>query len=389
VAGATKQFYQMNELYDILSIFIGGSVFLCFGVCFLCLSVAEVPGLRGYLTARRIMAYAYLFLVVANVAEYLSRSPVGDNTQLTQMVTLVIGCSQSFLFTCVFITLINPQFLYGRKIIREASLFLLFVATLFGFYFLCPATLFNTLFAIYVLFYAFLLIRFTRMFLANYKNYRSQMDNFYSGEEAEHLRWVRISFFAALVIGVVALLSALFMSALGALLFSVALIVFYITFAVRFLNYPFVFRYIERAMDSEPAEEILLPTLDEPVTDNEAPAILPDPLAFVAIEEQLKQWVAEKRFTEKSVTIDTLAVCICTNHKYLSVYINTRKKQTFREWINRLRIEEAQHLMQQYPDMTVNEIAERTGFSDKSHFLRCFKKLTNLYPTEWKVEGGN
>jgi AraC-like DNA-binding protein len=373
----------MNELYDIISIFIGGSVSLCFGVCFLCLSVAENPGLRGYLTARRIMAYAYLFFAAANVAEYLSRSP-GDNTQLTQMVTLVIGCSQSFLFTYVFITLINPQFLSGRKIIGEVSLFLLFVAALFGFYFLCPAERFNALFAVYVLFYAFLLIRFTRMFLANYRRYRTQMDNFYSGEEAEHLRWVQVSFFAALVIGVLALLSALFMSAWGALLFSVVLIAFYITFAVRFLNYPLVFRYIERAMDSEPAEEILLPALDEPIADNEATATSPDHLAFVALEERLEQWVADKRFTEKGITIDTLAVCLCTNHKYLSIYINTRKKQTFREWINRLRIEEARRLMQQYPNMTVNDIALCTGFSDKSNFSRQFKKQTNLSPTDWK-----
>ncbi|MDR1939047.1 MAG: helix-turn-helix domain-containing protein [Tannerellaceae bacterium] len=373
----------MNDLYNIISIFIGGSVVLCFGVCFLFLMVKESPLLHSYLAARRVMACAYLFLAAANVAEYLSRSPA-DNTQLTQMVTLVIGCSQSFLFTYVFITLINPPFLSGRKIIGEVSLFLLFVAALFAFYFLCPAAWFHALFTVYVVFYAFLLIRFTRMFLANYRRYRIRMDNYYAGEEARHLRWVQVSFFAALAIGVMALLSALFMSTLGALLFSVVLIAFYVTFAIRFLNYPFVFHYIERTMDSEPAEEILLPAFDEPVAGNAAAATSPDPFAFATLDERIEQWIAGKRFTEKGVTINTLATYLYTNHKYLSVYINTRKKQTFREWINQLRIEEAQTLLRQYPGMTMNEIAQRTGFSDKSNFSHQFKKQTNLSPTAWR-----
>jgi AraC-like DNA-binding protein len=377
----------MNELYDIISIFIGGSIFLSFGLCFLFLTVTENPMLRSYLTARRIMACAYLFFAVANVAEYLNRSP-DDNVRLTQMVTLVIGCSQSFLFTCVFITLINPLFLSKRKIIGQASAFLLFAAALFCFYFLCPAEWYNALLAVYVLFYAFLLMRFTRLFLCNYRHYRRQMDNYYSGEEAKHLHWVQTSFFAALAVGVLALLSALFMSDLGALLFSVVLIVFYVMFAVRFLNYPFVFRYIERAMDSLPVEEILLPTLEEPLAGNDAAATSPDLFAFVALEERLEQWVADKRFIEKGITIDTLATCLYTNHKYLSTYINTRKKQTFREWINDLRIKEAQNLLNRNPDMTINEIAHSTGYSDKSHFLRRFKEHTNLSPTDWKNKHG-
>jgi AraC-like DNA-binding protein len=363
----------MHARYDILSIFIGGSVCFSFGVCFLCLSVAEISGLRGYLTARRIMACAYLFLAAANVAEYLSRSPGGDNTQLTQMLTLVIGCSQSFLFTYVFITLINPSFLSGRKITGEVGLFLLFVAALFVVYFLCPAAWFHALFAVYVLLYGFLLVRFTRMFLAAYRRYTFRMDNYYSGEEAEHFRWVSVSFFAALAIGVLALLSALFMSELGALLFSVALIAFYLTFAIRFLNYPFVFRYLEPAIDSEAPDDPGMPESPKPVADD-------------TLESRIEQWVAEKGFTEKGVTLDTLTSRLFTNHKYLSVYINTRKKQTFREWINHLRIEEAQTLLRQHPDMTVNEIARRTGFSDKSNFTRQFKKQTTLSPTDWRSD---
>ncbi|MDR2423099.1 MAG: hypothetical protein LBD59_00050 [Prevotellaceae bacterium] len=234
---------MIEEFYNIISIYFGGSVFFTFGVSLLFLSVSECSQLRNYLTARRIMAAAYLFLAASNVAEYFSRSP-DDNIQLTQIITLLIGCSQSFLFTYVFITLINPRFLSGKKITWIVSLFLLLVAALFVIYALCPPEWFKALFAVYILIYVYLIIRISLMFMAHYRRYIFRMDNFYSGDEARHLNWVRVSFFAALAIGVMALLNAMFMTAWGALLFSVILIVFYIVFAIRFLNYPFVFHYI-------------------------------------------------------------------------------------------------------------------------------------------------
>jgi AraC-like DNA-binding protein len=324
--------------------------------------------LHNYRNARRIMACAYLFFAAGNVAEYFSRAPV-DNVSLTQMVTLVIGCSQSFLFTYVFITLINPAFLTARKIIR-ATLVLPFIACLFAVYFVTPEGWFSALFTVYSLFYVFLLIRFTRLFLAHYRRYHIRMDNYYAGEEAQRLRWVFVSFFAALTVGVLALLSALFMSELGALLFSVALIAFYAVFGIHFLNYPFMFRYIEKAMEEEPAAE----------------SAKIDPQEFADIEERINKWVAAKKFTENGITLERLAQQIYTNRTYVSAYINSCKKQTFRNWMNDLRIKEAMDLLVQRPEMTVGEIADRVGFLNQSNFGRQFLKQTGISPDKWRQQ---
>jgi AraC-like DNA-binding protein len=374
---------MLEECYNIISIYIGGSIFFAFGICLLFLSVAECPQLRNYLKARRIMASAYLFLALCNVAEHFSRSS-HDNIQLTQIITLLIGCSQSFLFTYVFITLINPQFLSGKKITRIVSLFLLFVAVLFAIYVLCPPEWFNGLLGAYIIIYLYLIVRISLMFMAHYRRYMLSMDNFYSGDEALHLNWVRVSFFAALAIGVTALLNALFMSEWGALLFSVIVIVFYIIFAIRFLNYQFVFRYLEPAITPAPATvvETLLAT-SIPENANEIPGKMHSD-TFVMLEKRIERWLADKGFTEAGITIDTLAALLYTNQKYLSSYINTRKKQTFRKWINELRIEEAKILLLQEPKTTLTEIFFRAGFSEKSHFLRQFKEQTGVSPTEWK-----
>jgi AraC-like DNA-binding protein len=62
---------------------------------------------------------------------------------------------------------------------------------------------------------------------------------------------------------------------------------------------------------------------------------------------------------------------------------------TFREWINQLRIEEAKNLLRQYPDKTINEIAQLTGFSDKSNFIRLFRKQPNLTFDAVAIDSGH
>jgi AraC-like DNA-binding protein len=98
--------------------------------------------------------------------------------------------------------------------------------------------------------------------------------------------------------------------------------------------------------------------------------------------------VAEKRFTEEGITIDTPAARLGTNRNYLSRHINTVKQQTFRNWINTLRIEEAKTLMLQNPGITIGEIALRVGIPDKSNFTRSFGKQTSLSPQAWRKQAG-
>jgi AraC family transcriptional regulator len=62
---------------------------------------------------------------------------------------------------------------------------------------------------------------------------------------------------------------------------------------------------------------------------------------------------------------------------------------TFREWINRLRIEEAKRLLLDFPDMNVSEIALQTGFATQSHFSQQFRTITNLSPSNWRLQGEN
>ncbi|MDR3340063.1 MAG: AraC family transcriptional regulator [Candidatus Symbiothrix sp.] len=362
---------MIDTLYTNISIFGTGCLLFGFGLCFLFVHIPESPALRNYRVARRVMACAYLFFGAVNVLEYGAHS-ADVHVPLTRMVTLVVACSQAFLFTYTLITLVNIRFVTRRRIIRELIPIALFIATAFVVYYACSTASFRLFFYVFLFFYLYLLIRFTRLFLANYRGYCFQMDNYFSEEESRRLRWVYFSFFAALAVGITALLSALFMSPLGSLLFSVALMGFYLYFSIGFISYATVFHHIEEAITIE----------KQPEEEN----VKTDPIAFAAIEEKVEEWVRDKQFTEQKVTIERLAAQLYTNRNYLSTYFNVHKKQTFRDWINKLRIEEAKALLHQHPDMTVSEIAFRVGFTDKSNFIRQFVKQTNVSPQVWRKE---
>ena len=111
-----------------------------------------------------------------------------------------------------------------------------------------------------------------------------------------------------------------------------------------------------------------------------------NPVALAILDKRVEEWVAAKGFTQRGITVSSLARQLCTNNKYISVYINHYKKHSFREWINGLRIKEAQIFMLQYPEMNIKLISSKLGFSDKSNFRRHFVDQTRCTPRVWQSQ---
>ncbi len=53
------------------------------------------------------------------------------------------------------------------------------------------------------------------------------------------------------------------------------------------------------------------------------------------------------------------------------------------EFLNDRRLEHAKKIMRQQTEITIKEIAQRSGFSDAYYFSRIFKKKENMTPTEY------
>jgi AraC-like DNA-binding protein len=100
----------------------------------------------------------------------------------------------------------------------------------------------------------------------------------------------------------------------------------------------------------------------------------------------------EKPFTDGDLTIQKLAEKLSIPPNHLSQTINERLGQTFSDFINSYRVEEAKRklLDPASSHLSVLGIAEEVGFNSKSSFNSVFKKHTNMTPSEFRsAENGD
>jgi len=366
---------MFDDIYFALAIALVSALFVS-GLLFHVLS--GNMGSSVFRTALRMMVFTYCFFGTVNLLELGSRTflPASDDMLLFQVATLVVAMTQAFLFTHTLILLIHTTTVTRRKMVRELVTILILSAALIAACFTLPAGWVQPTVRLFILFYIFLLIRYTRLFVVTYREGLRRMDNFFSGQEARQLRWVHFSFYAALSIGLLALTAGLFPGILTGVVCSVVYMFFYLYFAVRLINFGFVYKQLEEALSDDAA----------PPQDTGHDPNVRYSSHFRTIEVKLEAWVKAGQFVQFGVTVDDLARQIGTNRSYLSKHINSTEGKTFRQWINELRIEEAKTLLRQYPEMPVSEIAKKVGFVNKSHFGRTFLALTQSSPHNWRIK---
>lgn len=94
----------------------------------------------------------------------------------------------------------------------------------------------------------------------------------------------------------------------------------------------------------------------------------------------------EKVYLEPDLSLDALAQKVGVASKKLSQVINEKLSVNFFDYINSLRIREAERIMQQSPDprITVLEVMYQSGFNSKSSFNTIFKKKTGMTPSDYR-----
>ena len=106
------------------------------------------------------------------------------------------------------------------------------------------------------------------------------------------------------------------------------------------------------------------------------------------IDRSLVKWVKEKRFRAYDKTREEIAKELNTSKEMLHMFFATRMNVDFKTWRTRLRIEEAKTLLLENPEMSINIVAELSGFSDRSNFHRQFTKIVGCSPKQWRESAG-
>jgi AraC-like DNA-binding protein len=94
----------------------------------------------------------------------------------------------------------------------------------------------------------------------------------------------------------------------------------------------------------------------------------------------------KKPFTDGDLSLQKLAQGLSISPHHLSQIINERLGQTFSDFINSYRVEEAKRrlLDPSFKHLSLLGIAIDVGFNSKSSFNSVFKKHTNMTPSEFR-----
>lgn len=104
----------------------------------------------------------------------------------------------------------------------------------------------------------------------------------------------------------------------------------------------------------------------------------------------LEEWMdGEKPYTNPEFRLLDMREVLPLNRTYLSQLINTEYGCNFYQYVTNYRIKEAKRLMQENPDMKMQDIADQCGFSSPTVFSRTFVRETGVTPREWNIKSDN
>ena len=120
----------------------------------------------------------------------------------------------------------------------------------------------------------------------------------------------------------------------------------------------------EQSMESDDAEESLSDADSE------------------RVEQAAKRWVATANYLQANQTLTTVANDMDVQRYMLKAWLQQTKYGKLSNWLNKLRIEEAQRLMIANPDWSIDAVAEHCGLSTSS-FHCIFRQITGITPAKF------
>ncbi len=104
----------------------------------------------------------------------------------------------------------------------------------------------------------------------------------------------------------------------------------------------------------------------------------------VHLVERLHQLMEEEKiYLRQGIVIDDAAQLVGTNRTYFTRLMREEYGQTFNDYVSNARIGYSKQLLLK-GSMSLEEIAQKSGFPNASSYCRTFKRITDLTPTQWK-----
>ena len=353
---------------------------LFFGFYFLFAKTPEKKIFKNYLRSRQIMGIAML-LLSANYSVHFFfgiRFKNVNSSILMNMSTYFLCYS---LFSSALIMLLDRFYITKRRVWTHIILWIIF-STLSGVVlFLLPSGIMQkfSLFALAVWLIAFGVVLARRVIVA-YRRAIRIFNETQADDIGAYIEWLSIFTYWAVIFGVGCGLLT-FLPDRYVYIWVLSSIPFYCYLFHCYQNYLLFYEQVENAFeqDIQSEEELLTNSGIEPEMVSEEV-----PESYTEFIEKVDNWIKTDGYVQQGLTIKELSKILYTNRTYLSAYIKTTYKMTFREWITSLRLEYAKNILKEHPEINIQKLAESSGFLSQSNFIKLFSEKEGCTPAKWK-----
>ena len=354
---------------------------LFFGFYFLFAKTPEKKIFKNYLRSRQIMGIAML-LLSANYSVHFFfgiRFKNADSAILMNMSTYFLCYS---LFSSALIMLLDRFYITKRRVWTHIILWIIF-STLSGVVlFLLPSGIMQkfSLFALAVWLVVFGVVLARRVIIA-YRRAIRIFNETQADDIGAYIEWLSIFTYWALIFGVGCGLLT-FLPDEYVFIWILSSIPFYSYLFYSYQNYLLFYEQVENAFEQDIQSEEELLTNSE--TEHEIVSEKDVPRSYTEFIERVDNWIKTDGYVQQGLTIKELSEILYTNRTYLSAYIKTTYKMTFREWITSLRLEYAKNILKEHPEINIQKLAESSGFLSRSNFIKSFTEKEGCTPGKWK-----
>ena len=353
---------------------------LFFGFYFLFAKTPEKKIFTNYLRSRQMMGIAML-LLSANYSVHFFfgiRFKNVNSSILMNMSTYFLCYS---LFSSALIMLLDRFYITKRRVWTHIILWIIFSTFSGVVLFLLPSGIMQkiSLFALAVWLIAFGVVLARRVIVA-YRRAIRIFNETQADDIGAYIEWLSIFTYWAVIFGVGCGLLT-FLPDRYVYIWVLSSIPFYCYLFHCYQNYLLFYEQVENAFeqDIQSEEELLTNSGIEPeIVSEEVPE------SYTEFIEKVDNWIKTDGYVQQGLTIKELSKILYTNRTYLSAYIKTTYKMTFREWITGLRLEYAKNILKEHPEINIQKLAESSGFLSRSNFIKSFTEKEGCTPGKWK-----
>lgn len=362
------------------SLYTALPLMLFFGFYFLFAKTPEKKIFKNYLRSRQIMGIAML-LLSANYSVHFFfgiRFKNVNSSILMNMSTYFLCYS---LFSSALIMLLDRFYITKRRVWTHIILWIIFSTFSGVVLFLLPSGIMQkiSLFALAVWLIVFGVVLARRVIIA-YRRAIRIFNETQADDIGAYIEWLSIFTYWAVIFGVGCGLLT-FLPDRYVYIWVLSSIPFYCYLFHCYQNYLLFYEQVENAFeqDIQSEEELLTNSEIEPEMVSEEV-----PESYTEFIEKVDNWIKTDGYVQQGLTIKELSKILYTNRTYLSAYIKTTYKMTFREWITSLRLEYAKNILKEHPEINIQKLAESSGFLSRSNFIKSFTEKEGCTPGKWK-----